>query len=197
MERSFPAPTPGRCPSSPDPETLGSTSATCAEGSCCHPAGFSLRATACRSLITHICCSSCIAYKIRNSIRVFVSSLTPSKSNYEYQVVLGGVNIEKAEESDQTIPVIQTIVHENYRETRFAVYNDIGTLQHSSNTVSSLHIQSVSTSASPLSPAEARSHRQPLLCQGDPLCQVGVSPRADLPGWERVRHFRMGRHRRR
>lgn len=59
---------------------------------------------------------------------MFVSSLTLSKSNTDYQVVLGGVNIDKAEEIDQTIPVIQTIVHENYRETRYAVYNDIGTL---------------------------------------------------------------------
>lgn len=50
VERSSPAPTPGRFPSSPDPGTLGSASVTCVEGSCCHPAGFSLRPTACRSL---------------------------------------------------------------------------------------------------------------------------------------------------
>lgn len=62
----------------------------------------------------------------------------------EYQVVLGGVNIDKAEEFDQTIPVIQTIVHENYRETRAAVYNDIGRLSHSSNTVSSVSTCSIS-----------------------------------------------------
>ncbi|XP_068610391.1 hyaluronan-binding protein 2 [Brachionichthys hirsutus] len=47
----------------------------------------------------------------------------------EYQVVLGGVNIDKQEEMDQTIPVIQTIVHENYRETPYAVYNDIALLK--------------------------------------------------------------------
>lgn len=125
---------------------------------------------------------------------MFVSSLTLSQSDNEYQVVLGGVDIDKAEEIDQTIPVIQTIVHENYRESRFAVYNDIGILSHLSNPVSSLNMQSVSTCTSPLSPAEAQSHRQPLLCQGDPLREVGVSPRSELPGWEGVRHFRMGRH---
>ncbi|XP_041672267.1 hyaluronan-binding protein 2-like isoform X2 [Cheilinus undulatus] len=47
-----------------------------------------------------------------------------SNSN-EYQVVLGGVNIDKPEEMDQTIPVIETIVHEAYRETERALYNDI------------------------------------------------------------------------
>lgn len=41
-------------------------------------------------------------------------------------MVLGGVNIDKQEEIDQIIPVVQTIVHENYRATPFAVYNDIG-----------------------------------------------------------------------
>ncbi|CAN9509257.1 unnamed protein product [Ophioblennius macclurei] len=50
-------------------------------------------------------------------------------SNMEYQVVLGGVNILKQEEMDQTIPVIQTIVHENYRSTPAAVYNDIALLK--------------------------------------------------------------------
>ncbi|XP_063748914.1 hyaluronan-binding protein 2-like isoform X1 [Eleginops maclovinus] len=51
------------------------------------------------------------------------------ESNYDYQVVLGGVNIEKEEEMDQTIPVIQTIVHENYRSTPKALYNDIALLK--------------------------------------------------------------------
>lgn len=40
--------------------------------------------------------------------------------------MLGGVNIDKQEEMDQTIPVIRTIVHEHYRDARVAVYNDIG-----------------------------------------------------------------------
>lgn len=39
---------------------------------------------------------------------------------------MGGVNIDKQEDMDQTIPVIRTIVHENYRDARVAVYNDIG-----------------------------------------------------------------------
>uniref|UniRef100_A0A3B4VI55 trypsin n=1 Tax=Seriola dumerili TaxID=41447 RepID=A0A3B4VI55_SERDU len=47
----------------------------------------------------------------------------------EFQVVLGGVNIEKQEGMDQTIPVIQTIVHENYRDTPRALYNDIALLK--------------------------------------------------------------------
>ncbi|KAF3853634.1 hypothetical protein F7725_014322 [Dissostichus mawsoni] len=51
------------------------------------------------------------------------------ESNLDYQVVMGGVNIEKQEEMDQTIPVIQTIVHENYRATPQALYNDIALLK--------------------------------------------------------------------
>uniref|UniRef100_UPI0037E80B42 hyaluronan-binding protein 2-like n=1 Tax=Semicossyphus pulcher TaxID=241346 RepID=UPI0037E80B42 len=47
----------------------------------------------------------------------------------EYQVVLGGVNVNKQEEMDQTIPVMQTIVHENYRESQSALYNDIALLK--------------------------------------------------------------------
>ncbi|XP_059180781.1 hyaluronan-binding protein 2-like [Centropristis striata] len=47
----------------------------------------------------------------------------------DYQVVLGGVNLDKQEEIDQTIPVIQTIVHENYREEPSALYNDIALLK--------------------------------------------------------------------
>uniref|UniRef100_A0A3Q3WTC6 trypsin n=1 Tax=Mola mola TaxID=94237 RepID=A0A3Q3WTC6_MOLML len=47
----------------------------------------------------------------------------------EYQVVLGGVRLDKQEEMDQTIPVIQTIMHESYRETHEAVYNDVALLK--------------------------------------------------------------------
>ncbi|XP_040923039.1 hyaluronan-binding protein 2-like [Toxotes jaculatrix] len=47
----------------------------------------------------------------------------------EFQVVLGGVNVDKQEEMDQTIPVIETFVHENYRETPSALYNDIALLK--------------------------------------------------------------------
>lgn len=42
------------------------------------------------------------------------------------QVVLGGVDIEKDEASDQVIPVEKVIVHEHYRETPYALHNDIG-----------------------------------------------------------------------
>lgn len=41
-------------------------------------------------------------------------------------MVLGGVNIDKQEEMDQTIPVIQTVVHEDYRQSPSALYSDIG-----------------------------------------------------------------------
>ncbi|XP_041819306.1 hyaluronan-binding protein 2-like [Chelmon rostratus] len=47
----------------------------------------------------------------------------------EYQVVLGGVDIDRAETTDQTIPVIETIVHENYRTSPVAVYNDVALLK--------------------------------------------------------------------
>lgn len=42
------------------------------------------------------------------------------------QVVLGGVDIEKEETYDQAIPVVRAIVHEQYRESPFALHNDIG-----------------------------------------------------------------------
>uniref|UniRef100_A0A667ZVR9 trypsin n=1 Tax=Myripristis murdjan TaxID=586833 RepID=A0A667ZVR9_9TELE len=49
--------------------------------------------------------------------------------NKEYQAVLGGVHIDKEEAFDQTIPVERIIVHENYRQTPNALYNDIALLQ--------------------------------------------------------------------
>uniref|UniRef100_A0A8C5HM56 trypsin n=1 Tax=Gouania willdenowi TaxID=441366 RepID=A0A8C5HM56_GOUWI len=49
--------------------------------------------------------------------------------NKEYQVVVGGVNILRQEEMDQTIPVLDVTVHENYRATPSAVYNDIALLK--------------------------------------------------------------------
>lgn len=61
--------------------------------------------------------------KIKCNSFLFCSS---SGTNEEFQVVLGGVNIDKQEDMDQTIPVIRTILHENYRDARVAVYNDIG-----------------------------------------------------------------------
>uniref|UniRef100_A0A3B5BFM8 trypsin n=1 Tax=Stegastes partitus TaxID=144197 RepID=A0A3B5BFM8_9TELE len=50
------------------------------------------------------------------------------EGNYDWQVVMGGVNIDKKEEMDQTIPVIETIVHERYREGQ-ALYNDVALLK--------------------------------------------------------------------
>uniref|UniRef100_A0A3B5AWU8 Peptidase S1 domain-containing protein n=1 Tax=Stegastes partitus TaxID=144197 RepID=A0A3B5AWU8_9TELE len=41
------------------------------------------------------------------------------EGNYDWQVVMGGVNIDKKEEMDQTIPVIETIVHD-YRSCKGA-----------------------------------------------------------------------------
>lgn len=44
------------------------------------------------------------------------------------QVVLGGVDIEKNEAYDQVIPVERAIVHEEYKESPFALHNDVGEL---------------------------------------------------------------------
>ncbi|XP_041672265.1 hyaluronan-binding protein 2-like [Cheilinus undulatus] len=48
---------------------------------------------------------------------------------YEYQVVLGGVNLDKSEDMDQIISVAETIVHEDYKKTAVALYNDIALLK--------------------------------------------------------------------
>ncbi|TNN67712.1 Hyaluronan-binding protein 2 [Liparis tanakae] len=45
------------------------------------------------------------------------------------QVVLGGVDLEKEEVFDQVIPVEKAIVHEKYKETPSALYNDVALLQ--------------------------------------------------------------------
>ncbi|KAM6951087.1 hyaluronan-binding protein 2-like [Aplochiton taeniatus] len=47
----------------------------------------------------------------------------------EMQVVLGGVDISRDEEIDQSIPVDQAIVHEKYKETHLALHNDIALLK--------------------------------------------------------------------
>uniref|UniRef100_A0A3B4B241 trypsin n=1 Tax=Periophthalmus magnuspinnatus TaxID=409849 RepID=A0A3B4B241_9GOBI len=47
----------------------------------------------------------------------------------EYQVVLGGINILKEEDMDQTLPVTNTYIHENYSETPVSVHNDIALLK--------------------------------------------------------------------
>ncbi|XP_069374181.1 uncharacterized protein [Paralichthys olivaceus] len=51
------------------------------------------------------------------------------KSEVEMQVVLGGVDIEKDEVYDQVIPVERAIMHEEYKMTAFALYNDVAMLQ--------------------------------------------------------------------
>ncbi|XP_033841108.2 hyaluronan-binding protein 2-like [Periophthalmus magnuspinnatus] len=51
------------------------------------------------------------------------------KNDVEMQVVLGGVDIERHEVYDQTIPVERAVVHENYRQSPFALYNDIAMLK--------------------------------------------------------------------
>ncbi|XP_076008005.1 factor VII-activating protease-like [Genypterus blacodes] len=47
----------------------------------------------------------------------------------DMQVVLGGVDLEKTEAFDQAIPVERAVVHEAYRETSFALYNDVAMLK--------------------------------------------------------------------
>ncbi|XP_076008004.1 factor VII-activating protease-like [Genypterus blacodes] len=49
--------------------------------------------------------------------------------NDEYQVVAGGVNLNKDETMDQVIPVLESIVHERYRLTAEALYNDVALLK--------------------------------------------------------------------
>uniref|UniRef100_A0AAY4AVN5 trypsin n=1 Tax=Denticeps clupeoides TaxID=299321 RepID=A0AAY4AVN5_9TELE len=50
-------------------------------------------------------------------------------NNKEMQVVLGGVDLMKPESTEQTFTVEKVILHENYKETSEAVYNDIALLQ--------------------------------------------------------------------
>uniref|UniRef100_A0A3B4Z7W3 trypsin n=1 Tax=Seriola lalandi dorsalis TaxID=1841481 RepID=A0A3B4Z7W3_SERLL len=47
----------------------------------------------------------------------------------DMQVVLGSLSQDVTEHTEQTIKVEEAIVHENYRETRSAVYNDIALLK--------------------------------------------------------------------
>lgn len=45
------------------------------------------------------------------------------------QVVMGGVDLNKQEVYDQTVPVEKAIIHEDYRESPFALHNDIALLK--------------------------------------------------------------------
>ncbi|XP_062298225.1 hyaluronan-binding protein 2-like [Scomber scombrus] len=51
------------------------------------------------------------------------------KAEMEMQVVLGGVDIGKDEVYDQVIPVEKAVVHEDYKESPFALHNDVAMLQ--------------------------------------------------------------------
>ncbi|XP_059180749.1 hyaluronan-binding protein 2-like [Centropristis striata] len=51
------------------------------------------------------------------------------KSGVEMQVVMGGVDIEKDEVYDQVISVEKAIVHGEYRESPFALHNDVAMLK--------------------------------------------------------------------
>lgn len=44
------------------------------------------------------------------------------------EVVMGGLTLNTTEKTEQTLRVEEAIVHENYKETPTAVYNDIGDL---------------------------------------------------------------------
>ncbi|XP_036431013.1 hyaluronan-binding protein 2-like [Colossoma macropomum] len=47
----------------------------------------------------------------------------------EFQVVLGSLDLGKIEASQQVVEVVETIIHEQYRETLDGVYNDIALLR--------------------------------------------------------------------
>ncbi|XP_056327576.1 hyaluronan-binding protein 2-like [Danio aesculapii] len=49
--------------------------------------------------------------------------------NFEYSVVLGGLNLIQKEPTDQTVLVENTIIHEKFKETPDVVYNDIALLK--------------------------------------------------------------------
>lgn len=45
------------------------------------------------------------------------------------QVIMGGLSLDTEEPTAQTIEVEEVTVHEKYRETPAAVYNDIGEVE--------------------------------------------------------------------
>lgn len=49
-----------------------------------------------------------------------------SERNKDMQVVMGGLSLDMEETTEQTLNVEEVIVHEGYRDTSAAVYNDIG-----------------------------------------------------------------------
>lgn len=48
------------------------------------------------------------------------------EQNKDMQVLMGSLSLDNEETTEQIVNVEEAIVHENYRETPAAVYNDIG-----------------------------------------------------------------------
>lgn len=110
------------------------------------------------------------------------------------QVVMGGLSLDMEEPTEQTINVEEAIVHENYRDTSAAVYNDIGDpcapciiyklsthniiIQFLNQYISSLpHLIldcAVTFIQTALSLVETEWH-QWSLCQRDPICEDSLS----------------------
>lgn len=59
--------------------------------------------------------------KLTSSVCCFLSD-----KSKDMQVLMGSLSLDKPDASTQILPVEKAIVHENYRETTGAVYNDIG-----------------------------------------------------------------------
>ena len=49
-----------------------------------------------------------------------------SEQQKDMQVAMGGLSLETEQDTEQIVDVEEAIVHENYKETPSAVYNDIG-----------------------------------------------------------------------
>uniref|UniRef100_A0A671KZ05 trypsin n=1 Tax=Sinocyclocheilus anshuiensis TaxID=1608454 RepID=A0A671KZ05_9TELE len=48
---------------------------------------------------------------------------------HDYRVILGGLNLIQKEQTDQTVLVEETIIHEKFKETPDVIYNDIALLK--------------------------------------------------------------------
>uniref|UniRef100_UPI0037E94E7B hyaluronan-binding protein 2-like n=1 Tax=Semicossyphus pulcher TaxID=241346 RepID=UPI0037E94E7B len=72
------------------------------------------------------------------------------EKNKDMQVLMGSLSLDTEEPTEQTVNVQEVIVHENYRETPSAVYNDIALLRLSgTNGVCANESQSVKTACLP------------------------------------------------
>lgn len=54
--------------------------------------------------------------------------LSNSLANKDMQVVMGDLSLNMTEGTEQTLMVEEAILHESFRETPTAVYNDIGNI---------------------------------------------------------------------